>query len=181
MVQVMATIPVSRLAERHETVLRIIAEFGDSLGELRCAGSERLVRAGISMSHLHVMWMLQRHGELSMSRLATMLDVSDSNATGLIDRMEERGLVERVRVPDDRRVVRVALSDHGREMLQQADVLRSDLMATILGRLDERQLERLALALADVREAIRAARDAGAFPPDIHTPPQVAGAIATGR
>ncbi len=176
----MATILVPGAVER-QAVLRIIAEFTESLGELRCAGSERLVRAGVSMSHLHVMWMLQRHGELSMSRLADMLDVSDSNATGLIDRMEERGLVERVRVPDDRRVVRVALSDHGREMLQQADVLRSDLMATILGRLDGQQLERLALALADVREALRAAREAGDIPPDTHAGPHMALAIDTGR
>ena len=61
----------------------------------------------MSMTHMHVMWLLQHHGDLSMSRLAELLDVSLSNATGIVDRMEERGLVERVRVPDDRRVVLV--------------------------------------------------------------------------
>ena len=50
---------------------------------------------------------------MPMSRLAEMLDVSLSNATGLIDRMEERGFVERIRVPDDRRVVLVQ-RDRGR-------------------------------------------------------------------
>ena len=45
-----------------------------------------------------------------MSRLAEMLDVSLSNATGLIDRMEERGFVERIRVPEDRRVVLVRIT-----------------------------------------------------------------------
>ena len=40
-----------------------------------------------------------------MSRLADMLDVSMSAATGLVDRIEERGYVERIRVPSDRRVV----------------------------------------------------------------------------
>ena len=62
------------------------------------------------MTHLHVMWRLEEPGELTMSRLAEFLDVSLSNATGLVDRIEERGLVERSRVPDDRRVVLVRLT-----------------------------------------------------------------------
>jgi len=146
----------------------IIAEIGASVGELRCVGSQSLVRAGVSMSHLHVMWMLQRHGTLSMGRLAEMLDVSLSNASGLIDRMDERGLVERIRVPDDRRLVLVALSEHGRQMLDHADVLRSDVMATILRRLDHQQLQRVASALADIRQALRAASEAGELPGEAH-------------
>ncbi|MGZ6297529.1 MAG: MarR family winged helix-turn-helix transcriptional regulator [Candidatus Limnocylindrales bacterium] len=172
MLHVMATI-LERTAQAppataSDPLQRIIADLNDSLGELRCAGSERLVRAGVSMTHLHLMWILQRHGELTMSHLAEMLDVSLSNATGLIDRMEERGLVARSRVPDDRRVVRVGLADHGRDMLQQVDILRGDLMQRILARLDERQLARLALAVGDLRDAIRAADKAGDLPPARH-------------
>ena len=68
-------------------------------------GGDRMRQGRVSMTHLHILSMLDHHGELPMSRLADLLDVSLSNATGLIDRMEERGLVERVRDPDDRRVV----------------------------------------------------------------------------
>jgi DNA-binding MarR family transcriptional regulator len=149
----------------------IIADIGASMGELRCIGSQQLVRAGVSMSHVHVMWLLQRHGDVSMGRLAEMLDVSLSNASGLIDRMVERGLVERVRVPDDRRLVLVAISDRGREMLDHADVLRSDLFETILRRLDAVQLRRLAVAMSDIRQAIRAAGEAGELPSETHAPP----------
>ena len=49
--------------------------------------------------------MLQHHGPQTMTRLADMLDVSLSNATGIVDRLEDRGFVERVRVKDDRRIV----------------------------------------------------------------------------
>ncbi len=82
-----------------DTRSAIIDDFRASMGELKCIGSERLVRLGISMSQLHVMHLLERHGELAMSRLADMLDVSLSAATGLVDRIEERGFVERIRVP----------------------------------------------------------------------------------
>jgi DNA-binding MarR family transcriptional regulator len=113
----MNTISISGEVDDTIDVRDIIAEFDSSISELRCAGSQQLVRAGVSMAHLHVMWLLKRHGDLSMGRLAEMLDVSLSNASGLIDRMAERGLVERIRVPDDRRLVLVALSDHGSQML----------------------------------------------------------------
>jgi DNA-binding MarR family transcriptional regulator len=140
---------------------RVVDELTEAIGDWRCGGSERLMRAGVSMSHLHVMWILQSHGDLSMTHLAEMLDISLSNATGLIDRMEERGIIERVRVPDDRRIVRVALSDHGRELLAQVDLVRSDLVATVLRHLDATQLDGVLHTLADLRQAMQAARAAG--------------------
>lgn len=147
-----------------ELAERVIEELGEAIGALRCAGSERLVRAGVSMTHLHVMWMIQRHGELSMTRLAEMLDVSLSNATGLVDRMEERGLIERSRVPDDRRVVRVGLSAHGRDLLAEIDLIKGDLARTILRHLTAPQMAALMRTVADLRGALQAARDAGELP-----------------
>ncbi len=131
----------------------LVADFQEVLREFRCIAGERLVRAGVSMTHLHLLWMLDRHGELTMSRLADVLDVSLSNATGLVDRMAERRLVERARVPDDRRVVIVRISDHGREILREVDLVREDMINQILGRLDDGQLERVADALEDIRTA----------------------------
>src|ERR1700730_6602735 len=120
----------------------ILAQFQASFREIRCAGTERLVKAGVSMSHFHVLGMLTRHDEMTMGQLADLLDISLSNATGLVDRMEERGLIERVRVSDDRRIVLVRISDRGRSTLEEVEVLRRDLMTKVLARLDEAQLRR---------------------------------------
>ena len=164
----MNTIASERTTGEALDVRDIIAQIDASISELRCVGSQQLVRAGVSMAHLHVMWLLKRHGDLSMGRLAELLDVSLSNASGLIDRMVERGLVERVRVPDDRRLVLVALSSHGLQMLDHADVLRSDLLVSVLRRLDPAQLQRVAGAMVDIRQAIQAAMDAGELPREPH-------------
>ncbi|MDH4141635.1 MAG: MarR family transcriptional regulator [Chloroflexota bacterium] len=135
---------------------RIITDFRAAMAELRCIGSERLVRIGVSMSQLHVMSMLDRHGDMPMSRLAEMIDVSLSNATGLVDRMEERGFVERVRVPDDRRVVLVRITKAGRRILDEVEVLRAETLRAVLDRLDPDQLDGIARATADLRDALAA-------------------------
>jgi MarR family transcriptional regulator, organic hydroperoxide resistance regulator len=132
------------------------------IAAFRCAGTARLVKTGVSMTHMHVMWLLQHHGDLPMSRMAEFLDVSFSNATGIVDRMEERGLVERVRVPDDRRVVLVRIAQKGMQALEETEAVKQDRLQAILSHLDQRQLTRVAAALDDVRAAV-----ATEFGPDV--------------
>jgi DNA-binding MarR family transcriptional regulator len=103
------------------------------------------------------MHLLERHGEIAMSRLAEMLDVSDSAATGLIDRIEERGFVERIRVPEDRRIVLVRITPVGRQTLEDVEASRAEIMAQILDQIDPSQLEGIATAMAALRVAFLAA------------------------
>jgi DNA-binding MarR family transcriptional regulator len=99
------------------------------------------------------MHLLERHGEVPMSRLAEMLDVSDSAATGLIDRIEERGFVERIRVPEDRRVVLVRITPSGRQMLDDVETARTEIIGRVLDQLDPSQLDGVATAMAALRVA----------------------------
>ena len=132
-----------------------MASLGRAVGSLRCAGSQRLVRLGISMTHFHVLTLLRHHDAMPMGRLAEILDVSMSSATGIIDRMEERGLVERVRVPDDRRVVLVQPTQAGLDLVDEAELVKSAVIAAALERMTVEQLERLSIATADLRDRHR--------------------------
>jgi DNA-binding MarR family transcriptional regulator len=149
-----STSPAAANAAPEVLVDSIVGELHQMIGSLRCAGTGRMVKAGISMTHLHILWVLEHHGELPMSRLADLLDVSLSNATGLIDRMEERGLVERLRVPDDRRVVIVRASEQGVRIRDEIEALKQDRMRSILTRLKPNQLTRVLAALGDLRGAV---------------------------
>jgi DNA-binding MarR family transcriptional regulator len=137
----------------------IVTELHESLRELRCASTEKLVRRQLSMTQVHVLWLLDHHGQMPMSRLAELLDVSLSNATGLMDRMEEHGLVERVRLADDRRVVLVRPSEGGLQALEETDGVKRDRMRAILARLDESQLRRALAVFHDIRLAVVAELD----------------------
>ncbi len=70
-------------------------------------------RHALSLVHLNVLTALEAEGPLSMKRLAELMDVSDASATGIVDRMEKRGLVERRHGTGDRRVVLVHATEAG--------------------------------------------------------------------
>ena len=126
------------------------------LSQMKCASSQRLRRLGISMAQLHILYTLQRTGEMTMSHVADVLNVSLSNATGLIDRLEERGYLERNRVPTDRRIVLVRVTPAGEAMLGEVDALSDNLMRSVLGRLPASQLRGVANAVSALREAVDA-------------------------
>jgi MarR family transcriptional regulator, organic hydroperoxide resistance regulator len=141
-------------AERERAAHEAFSSLGRAVGTLRCAGSQRLVRLGISMTHFHVLTLLRHHDAMPMGRLAEILDASMSSTTGIIDRMEEKGLVERVRVPDDRRIVLVRSTAAGLALIDEAELVKSEIIASAISRLDLEQLERLALASKDLGAAI---------------------------
>jgi DNA-binding MarR family transcriptional regulator len=146
--------PVDAPAATEALLDAVVGELHEMIGMMRCAGTGRMVRSGISMTHLHILWLLEHHGDLTMGRLAELVDVSLSNASGLIDRMEERGLVERIRVADDRRVVLVRVSPEGARMRDEIEAVKQDQMRSILGNLDLDQLTRLLGAVTDLRGAV---------------------------
>ena len=147
------TDPVAR-AERERLAHEAFSNLGRAVGTLRCAGSQRLVRLGISMTHFHVLTLLRHHDAMPMGRLAEILDASMSSTTGIIDRMEEKGLVERVRVPDDRRVVLVRSTPAGLALIDEAELVKSEIIISAISRLDPDQLDRLTAASADLGAAI---------------------------
>jgi DNA-binding MarR family transcriptional regulator len=94
----------------------------------------------LSLVHLNVMTLLDMEGALPMRGLAEALDVSQASATGIVDRMEQRGLVERRRDDDDRRIVRVALTDEGRQLVAGIATERRDHLARVLDELTDEEL-----------------------------------------
>ena len=108
----------------------------------------------ISSTHLHVLYLLEGDGPLPMSRLAELLDVSLPNVTGIVDRMVERGLVERGRDADDRRVVTVKVTESGHRTIEEIDSIRRQTLARTLAALTPEQQERALQTFTDLRAAV---------------------------
>ncbi len=152
-----------------EDALREIAEGISTLASRRrCAIARQVHHSGISLGHLQILWILQEHGPLPVSRLADWLGIGVPNATGLLDRMEHRGLVARERDADDRRVVLARMTDTGRAAIAEHDGWRFELIEQLLAPLPTDQL--LAVA-AGVRRISQAHGTAPADSPGADSPP----------
>jgi DNA-binding MarR family transcriptional regulator len=115
---------------------------------------QRWHQGAISLVHLNVLTILEAGGPLSMSALAESLDISVASVTGVVDRMEARGLVKRKRRPDDRRVIEVHPAAGGRKVFGEIDRRRRQGLAMLLGKLGDDELS----GLLTGHRALRAAR-----------------------
>lgn len=87
------------------------------------AQREHLPSAGeefdLSPVQCHVLHLIEPERPLPMGRLADTLRCDASNVTGLVDRLEARGLVERRPSADDRRVKVIQLTPTGSRVRAQ--------------------------------------------------------------
>jgi DNA-binding MarR family transcriptional regulator len=112
-------------------------------------------RHAISLVHVNVLTSLDIEGPLSMTRLAETMDISDASATGIVDRMEKRGLVERRRDAADRRVVLVCPTERGLQVFRDMDAHRRKFLSLVLSHLSDAQLAALKSGMQAVLEARR--------------------------
>lgn len=140
-------------AARDELVAEISALLADMRTSAERERVRRLLRRSVSLTHLHVLAVLRAEGPLSMSELAAALDVSVASATGIVSRMEERGLVERGRSADDRRIVTVSLAAGGLAALDQLEGWGREHFTRLLERLTLAELEVVRGAFVALRRA----------------------------
>jgi DNA-binding MarR family transcriptional regulator len=76
-------------------------------------GAGLLREHGLTPGHLKALLALQPDAPRSMGALAETLACDASMATWLVDRLEERGMVERRTLPSDRRVKTIVLTERG--------------------------------------------------------------------
>ena len=135
----------------------VVDQILDQLNPIIARQRRAIARQGclraISSTHLHVLFLLMSEGELTMGRLAERLDVSLPNVTGIVERMVERGFVERTRSDDDRRIVAVRVTDLGRQTVDEIDMIRRSQMAAMLERLTADEQARALQTFTHMRRA----------------------------
>jgi len=105
----------------------------------------------LSPIQCHVLHLIEPGRPLPMSRLAETLSCDASNVTGLVDRLESRGLVRRQPSPEERRVKALQLTPRGARMRAQLlrRMARRSLPLSRLSRDKRRTLVKILEALVD--------------------------------
>jgi len=108
---------------------------------------------GLTPSQYNVLRILRGEGKpLPILEIASRTITVVPGITGLIDRLEQAGFVNRLRCEKDRRVIYVALTDHGTRTLDDLDEPLLALHRKLLGHLSQGDLKNLIRLLETVRE-----------------------------
>jgi DNA-binding MarR family transcriptional regulator len=136
------------------------AVTAELLGELDASQPMHFMRhlrkwpgGALSLVHLQVLFTLSSEGPLPMRHLAEAMDVSQASATGIVDRMEQRGLVERRHDETDRRVVLVHRTPAGEAVFTDLQKQRQAGLEHVLGRLTNDELKALLIGIRALSKA----------------------------
>ncbi len=116
----------------------------------------RLLREyGLTPSQYNILRILRGEGApLPILEIADRTVTVVPGITGLIDRLEQAGLVKRDRCDQDRRVIYVAITDKGTKVLAELDQPVLELHKNLMGHLSLTELKELSRILEKVRERL---------------------------
>jgi len=145
----------------------LIASTAFLLGRLGIAvkmqAMEEFEKAGFNPYHYSVLALLDEGTRETQAAMADALGVDRSQLVGLLDTLEERGLVERRRDPSDRRRHVVSLTPAGKRQLARFRTLASRIEEEFLAPLGAKDRD----ALHDLLVRMASHRDARFAPGDV--------------
>jgi len=112
--------------------------------------STELNKGSVSFPQFFLLTYLSSEEYLTMSDIAKKMSHSTAAATGLVDRLEKLGYVERVHAAEDRRKIMVRITSKGVELVSRMRTEIANDLAGIIAGLDEDQAD----ALAHTKRAI---------------------------
>lgn len=134
-------------------VLRAVRRIARALA---LASRELAKRHSLTVPQLLCLRLLKDAVALSAGSIAAALSLSPQTVTGLLDRLEERGLVRRARSEADRRQVLVSLTSRGEEIVASEAPTLQDRFVARLNYLSPARRRALRRALATVVRLLEA-------------------------
>ena len=124
--------------------------------ESRRITKELARRAELTGPQLTVVKMLESLGGLSLSDLSDRIRAQNSTVTGIVDRMEREGLVVRARSTEDKRVVKIRLTEKGQRSAADIPVEPMEIFRGALSSLSGPETRELLRILTKVARRVRA-------------------------
>ena len=128
-----------------------------------CKGMQALreqeLRAiGLHRGQASILWQLRRGEGVTQVDLAGRLDLTRASITSTLSRMEERGWVRRAADPKDRRVLRVHLTEAGKQLAEELTSILRRIEDRLTSDLDEDEVAELLTTLRDTHARLAGGR-----------------------
>lgn len=112
---------------------------------------------GLTLPQWRLLAELDRNGGVSQKSLASATDTDAMTVSGILDRLDKRGLVARIADPTDSRAKLVNLTDEGAALIAETRVLGGRLLEHALEGLGPEERETFANCLIHMRTRLNAA------------------------
>ncbi len=112
--------------------------------------------AGLTIPQIVVLASVRDLGEVTTREVSEAADMTAATVVSILDKLEEKGLVERYRSKVDRRIVHTRLTRHGATVLAEAPPLLQDEVRAALARLPASERAGLIAALETVADMMDA-------------------------
>ena len=99
---------------------------------LECCDRALVGCCGLTVAQSYALLALQELGTATMNEFAAEMRLHGTTMTRMVDALIDKGLVERRPDPEDRRIVRVALSPAGQEMVGKLQESKRRLLSSAL-------------------------------------------------
>ena len=106
----------------------------------------------ITRPHVGILAVLDKRGPQPISEIGKRLLIPKPQMTAFLDKLENLGLVARLSDLDDRRVIKVTLTDKGKESLEASKKIVRENLRQLLTRLDAGDLTELSASLSSARK-----------------------------
>lgn len=110
----------------------------------------------ITAPQMICLYSVANQNSITLSQLAREVSLSASTVTGIVDRLESKGLVQRQRDGRDRRKIVLAITEAGQELTKAAPTLLQDRFSERLQKLPRQEQATIALSLERVVEMMEA-------------------------
>jgi DNA-binding MarR family transcriptional regulator len=124
---------------------------------------------GLTGPQLWAIKVIAASAPIRVSDLAARMYLHPATTVGILDRLEKKGLIARVRSQQDRRSVEISLTESGSEVVAKAPEVAQGLLVSGLERLSSRKLKMVDSGLAQMVEILGAQE----IPPQLILSPEV--------
>ncbi|GAB6156590.1 MarR family transcriptional regulator [Desulfosporosinus burensis] len=110
--------------------------------------------SGITPPQGMVLMILSKETKLKITELSSKLSLPNSTVSGIVDRLEKQGMVERERSEKDRRIVFVKISPHFKEMHQHFEMNLQQNIESVMNKGNPEDLEKIFEGLSTLKKLL---------------------------
>lgn len=139
--------------------LRLLPLFQKTLLRVGAHRTRSTADQELTYLQLGVLGSVAGRGSPTMGQIAADIFITPPAATRIIGELVDRGLLQRVTDPNDRRVVRINIQEAGRKLLHQVHEEAANMLAQIVAAMDDEDRQALAVGLTGFLNAAAAIED----------------------